>query len=48
MDERAAMDSPTFSAKVANLDGDIIEESQLEAVYSAALARAYSAMQAYL
>ena len=46
MDERAAMDSPTFSAKVANLDGDIIEESQLEAVYSAALARAYSAMQA--
>lgn len=45
LDERAAMNSPTFSAKVANLDGDIVEEALLEAVYTAALASAYDAMR---
>ena len=45
-DEQAAMNSPTFSAKVANLDGDVVEEALLEQVYTAALAQAYMAMEA--
>ena len=46
LDERASMQSPTFSAKIANLNGDIVEEDELEQVYTAALATAYKAMGA--
>ena len=45
-DERAAMNSPSFSAKIANLDGDIVEEALLGQVYTAALAQAYGSMEA--
>ena len=40
------MNSPTFSAKIANLDGDVVEEALLEQVYTAALAQAYGSMEA--